>query len=112
MKRIFTSAAMLMCLVNMSYAQNVNSILKGLSGKHSASTSNNSSLGNSLSNDDIAGGLKEALNSGVQKGTAQLSQLNGFFANAAIKILLPFTTPRQTGFCSAILSRADCGITS
>ena len=42
-----------------------------------------------LSTDDIAGGLKEALNAGVQKGTAQLSSVDGFFKNAAVKILMP-----------------------
>ncbi len=50
------------------------------------------SIGSSLSNlstDDITGGLKEALNKGVESGTAQLSALDGFFKNAAIKILMP-----------------------
>jgi hypothetical protein len=44
---------------------------------------------NKLSTDDIGAGLKEALNVGVQKGTAQLSAVNGFFSNAAVKILMP-----------------------
>lgn len=43
----------------------------------------------SLSNDDIVAGLKEALVTGSQKGSATLSQVDGFFANAALKILLP-----------------------
>ena len=38
---------------------------------------------------DIGAALKEALNNGVQKGTAQLSAVNGFFGNAAVKILMP-----------------------
>ena len=42
-----------------------------------------------LSNDDIISGLKEALVVGSQKGSNTLSQLDGFFANAALKILLP-----------------------
>ena len=41
-----------------------------------------------LSNDDIISG-KEALVVGSQKGSNTLSQLDGFFANAALKILLP-----------------------
>jgi len=42
-----------------------------------------------LSTDEIGKGLKEALNAGVQKGTAQLAATDGFFKNAAVKILLP-----------------------
>lgn len=43
----------------------------------------------SLSNDDIVSGLKEALSVGAQKGANSLSQVDGFFANAALKILMP-----------------------
>lgn len=42
-----------------------------------------------LSNDDIVSGLKEALVTGSTKGSNLLSQTDGFFANAALKILLP-----------------------
>lgn len=42
-----------------------------------------------LSNEDIVAGLKEALVLGSEKGANSLSQVNGFFANAALKILLP-----------------------
>ncbi len=42
-----------------------------------------------LSNDDIIAGLKEALVTGSTKGSNLLSQTDGFFANAALKILLP-----------------------
>jgi hypothetical protein len=37
----------------------------------------------------IAAGLKEALTIGTQNGTSRLSSVNGFFANAALKILMP-----------------------
>lgn len=43
----------------------------------------------SLSTPTIISGLKEALNVGIQKGTSQLSAVDGFFGNAAIKILMP-----------------------
>lgn len=43
----------------------------------------------SLSTPTIISGLKEALNVGIQKGTSQLSAMDGFFGNAAIKILMP-----------------------
>lgn len=42
-----------------------------------------------LNNEEIANGLKEALTIGVEKGAAILSKPDGFFANAALKILMP-----------------------
>ncbi|HVX51029.1 MAG TPA: DUF4197 domain-containing protein [Chitinophagaceae bacterium] len=42
-----------------------------------------------LSNLDIANGLKDALNKGVQAGTQKLSITDGFFKNMAVKILMP-----------------------
>ncbi len=42
-----------------------------------------------LTQQQIASGLKEALSVGIQNGTTQLSSVDGFFANAAIKILMP-----------------------
>lgn len=42
-----------------------------------------------LNTTEIASGLKEALNKGVETGTAKLSTVDGFFKDAAIKILLP-----------------------
>jgi hypothetical protein len=60
-------------------AQNVNDLLNKVTNKN----------GVALGKDDIANGLKEALNAGVQKGTQQLSATDGFFKNAAVKILMP-----------------------
>lgn len=45
--------------------------------------------GSSLSTDQIIAGLKEALNQGVNKGTAKLSAVDGFLKDAVVKILLP-----------------------
>lgn len=42
-----------------------------------------------LSTTTIVRGLKEALEAGTQRGTAKLSGLDGFFKEAAIKILMP-----------------------
>src|SRR5688572_6606785 len=42
-----------------------------------------------LSGSEIAGGLREALEVGDKNSSGQLSALDGFFKNAAIKILLP-----------------------
>lgn len=43
----------------------------------------------SLSSNEIAAGLKEALSIGTQNSASKLSAVDGFFSNAAIKILLP-----------------------
>jgi len=43
----------------------------------------------SLSNDEIVAGLKEALSVGATNSAGKLSALDGFFANAAIKVLMP-----------------------
>jgi hypothetical protein len=42
-----------------------------------------------LSPDDIANGLKEALQKGAQTGTQKLSTPGGFLENAALKIIMP-----------------------
>src|SRR6201996_858107 len=46
-------------------------------------------LGKGLSSEDIAAGLKDALNKGIQKSTDKLSAVDGFFKDAAVKILFP-----------------------
>jgi len=45
--------------------------------------------GSSLSNEEIINGLKEALSVGAQNSSSKLSAVDGFFANAAIKVLMP-----------------------
>lgn len=42
-----------------------------------------------LSSDEIANGLKEALRIGAEKGCTNLAKPDGFFKNAALKILMP-----------------------
>jgi Protein of unknown function (DUF4197) len=49
----------------------------------------NKTKGSSLTNDEVVAGLKEALTKGTETGTNQLSAVNGFFGNAAVKILMP-----------------------
>lgn len=57
-----------------------------------------------LSADEIAGGLKEALQKGAQTGVAKLSSPGGFLENAALKIIMPpeaqkiESTLRKLGF--------------
>lgn len=55
-------------------------LLKSVTGKSSSDT---------MSTNTVASGLKEALAIGVEKGTKQLSAVDGFFKDAALKILLP-----------------------
>lgn len=42
-----------------------------------------------LSEEEVGAGLKEALNSGVQKGVAQLNKRDGYFKDPQIKIPMP-----------------------
>lgn len=42
-----------------------------------------------LSNEDIISGLKAALNQGATNGTQKLSAVDGFFKDAAVKVLMP-----------------------
>jgi len=45
--------------------------------------------GESLSTDEVAAGLKEALTNGVSKGSDLVSQLDGYYKNPEIKIPFP-----------------------
>lgn len=66
-----------------SHAQSLSHIFNAIKKK----TSENS--GPNLSNSDIASGLKQALEIGAETASKQLSQKNGFFENAEVKILMP-----------------------
>lgn len=48
-----------------------------------------SSTSGTPSDQEISGGIKEALQQGIIKSSDQLSSVNGFFGNAAVKILFP-----------------------
>jgi hypothetical protein len=88
MKKIILFAATLF-LLHTTHAQ---LLKKVLGDKTDSSGILNNVLGKgtgSLSTDEIASGLKEALSVGAEKAGNSLSSLNGFFANAAIKILMP-----------------------
>ncbi len=45
--------------------------------------------GSSLSSEEIIAGLKEALSKGANNSAGKLSQVDGFLADAAVKILMP-----------------------
>jgi hypothetical protein len=81
-------------------AQSMRDLMRGKTTKDSTKSEGsgnilnqiNKKLGGSASNlsaAEVAEGLKAALDQGVAKGTAQLSAVDGFLGNAAVKILLP-----------------------
>jgi len=61
--------------------------VKGLFDKVSKKVTTASS--GTLSNEDIISGLKEALRIGTDSSSKRLNKLNGFFGDAAVKILMP-----------------------
>ena len=81
MKYIIAISALLILSFSVSAQQ-------GLFKKATSLLSKSSSGGN-LSSDEIVSGLKEALSLGAQKSTDKLSATDGFFKDAAVKILLP-----------------------
>ncbi|THU40093.1 DUF4197 domain-containing protein [Niastella caeni] len=81
MKRIVLPLLLLTSVA--SFAQS--GLLKKASGLLNKATGGSTSL----SNDDIIAGLKEALTVGAQNSANKLSAVDGFFANAAIKVLMP-----------------------
>ncbi len=52
-------------------------------------TTSSTSSSEKPSDQEISGGIKEALQQGIIKSSDQLSAVNGFFNNAAVKILFP-----------------------
>lgn len=55
-----------------------------------------------LSTEEITQGLKEALTIGAEKSATQLSGIDGFFKNAAIKILLPLEAKKVQEIVSKV----------
>src|SRR6476620_8085458 len=69
---------------------------------------NESGNSGNLTTQEIVSGLKQALTIGAQNSSDKLSAVDGFFANAAIKILMPpeaknvESTLRNLGFGSVV----------
>jgi hypothetical protein len=82
MKRIVLPLLLLTSVA--SFAQS--GLLKKASGILNKATGGS---GTSLTNDEIVAGLKDALSVGAQNSANKLSSVDGFFANAAIKVLMP-----------------------
>ncbi|HEY2722716.1 MAG TPA: DUF4197 domain-containing protein, partial [Chitinophagaceae bacterium] len=90
-KFLFISVAFLLTFSH-SNAQIKNLFKKDSSGKSGLDKLTQKLPGKgsgSLTSDEVANGLKEALEVGTQRGTDKLSAIDGFFKNAAIKILMP-----------------------
>lgn len=62
---------------------------QGIKGIINKVTNKDKSTKGSLSTEEVVQGLKEALSVGAEKSASQLSNVDGYFKNAAIKILLP-----------------------
>jgi hypothetical protein len=96
MKRIIISL-LLLTIVNALQAQTLNDILNTagqiLNGnnpnRQNGNMGNGGILGNGLSNNEIIGGLKEALQIGAKNASTTLNVKNGFLGNQLIKILMP-----------------------
>ncbi|MEO6638643.1 MAG: DUF4197 domain-containing protein [Ginsengibacter sp.] len=90
MKQIITSVGFLFLAFSLSAQSDSSNKLGGLFKKaNSVFSKNTSSSGSNLSSNEIVSGLKEALSLGAQKSSDKLSATDGFFKDAAVKILLP-----------------------
>jgi Protein of unknown function (DUF4197) len=92
MKKTITSFLFVCASVSLFAQKDSSSNLNGMFKKASSLFGKKSSSGSSssnLSSSDIVSGLKEALSLGAQKSGDKLSATDGFFKDAAVKILLP-----------------------
>lgn len=89
MKQIISSAVPLLFAFSLFAQNDSSSKLNGLFKKANTIISKNSNSSSGLSTGEIISGLKEALSSGAQKSGDKLSATDGFFKDAAVKILLP-----------------------
>lgn len=80
MKPLFS----LIVLLSISFSSLNAQVLKNI-----LNTVSNKSAGTDVSSSDISEGLKQALQIGTERGLQKLSAMDGFFANAVIKILMP-----------------------
>jgi hypothetical protein len=95
MKKFFVLGLASLMIVISSQAQFKNLLKKDSSGKNGIDKMiQKTSVKQGLSNDEIVQGLKEALNVGANNAGKQLSAVDGFFKDAAIKILMPPETEK------------------
>jgi hypothetical protein len=89
MKQLIAFSALIFFSFSLSAQKDSSNKLGGLFKKANSILSKNSSSPSGLSSDEVVSGLKEALSLGAQKSTDKLSATDGFFKDAAVKILLP-----------------------
>jgi hypothetical protein len=84
MKKIILPIILFSSLVSCAQQKNTTSdILKKAGGIFSGKN------GSGLTNEEVIAGLKEALTVGARNSSDKLSAVDGFFANAVIKVLMP-----------------------
>lgn len=83
MKKYF-SLIILLAITTLTHAQGLKGLVNKVLKKDSTT-----GLSAGLSVNEIAAGLKEALETGAEKSASKLSAVDGFFGNAALKILMP-----------------------
>jgi hypothetical protein len=86
-KFLFAAIVALGC--NLCHAQGFKNILSGSADSKSIRSVLKKSTSTNLSNEEIIAGLKEALSVGSSKAAITVSATDGFFKDAAIKILMP-----------------------
>ncbi len=89
MKKILTSSLLLFTSLSIFAQNDSSSKLNGLFKKANTLFSKNSTTSTGLSTSEIVSGLKEALSIGARKSGSKLSATDGFFKDAAVKILMP-----------------------
>jgi len=116
MKKIILFSIGVFLLSSSKSQINLNKIKKSVTGKdtstaniiNAATKSITGTHKGSLSNDEIISGLKEALTIGTQNSAVKLGTVDGFFKDAALKILMPpeaqkvTTTLRSMGMSSLV----------
>ncbi len=80
---------LLVAIATSSINLKAQNILKDVINTGTQILNGNSNLGNGLSNDQIIGGLREALSIGTNNSTSSAGKINGFLSNPLIKIPFP-----------------------
>ncbi|MBZ5856509.1 DUF4197 domain-containing protein [Flavihumibacter profundi] len=88
MRKLYMTATVLF-LFSAAFSQSSESSTGSLLKKANGLFGKTGSGSNSLSSDDIVAGLKEALVVGAKNSTGKLSAADGFFKDAAVKVLMP-----------------------
>jgi hypothetical protein len=73
-----------------TYAQTWKDVVRGAVNAGTKGSGNNGGVSmSSLTNSDIVGALRQALEIGAKNAGSRLNAVNGFFGNAMIKVLMP-----------------------